>query len=450
MPAGIIDSRIFGNIFSTDAMRRVWSDENRTACYLEVERALAKVQGELGIIPPEAAAEIVRHCEVSKIDFDRLRAQTERIGYPVLGVVSQLNALCRDKLGEYCHWGATTQDITDTATVMQMRDGLDLVDADLRAISAALAALSKRHRDTPIAGRSNLQQAIPVTFGYKMATILAAVERHRERLAQLKPRVLVGEFGGACGTLASIERDALPMQAALMKELRLGQPLIAWHTVRDTIAEVGAFLALVGGTLGKISMDVKLLMQTEVAEAYEPYAHGRGSSSTMPQKRNPIASCYIHAAVSVVRQHAASLFEAMVADHERSTGPWEIEWIALPEAFCLTAGALRQARLLLEGLEVDAARMRANLDLTRGLVMSEAVMMGLGRYIGREHAHDLVYDLCREAIARDRPLIDLLASHPEISSHVDRPALARMCDPGHYLGEAGAMVDRVLARVSAQ
>ncbi|HZZ93806.1 MAG TPA: 3-carboxy-cis,cis-muconate cycloisomerase [Usitatibacter sp.] len=450
MPAGIIDSRIFGNIFSTDAMRHVWSDENRTACYLEVERALAKVQGDMGIIPREAAAEIVRNCDVRKIDFEKLRAQTERIGYPVLSVVSQLNALCRDRLGEYCHWGATTQDITDTATVLQMRDGLDLVDQDLRAISAALASIARRHRDTPVAGRSNLQQAIPVTFGYKMATILAAVERHRERLAQLKPRVLVGEFGGACGTLASIERDALPMQAALMKELGLGQPVIAWHTVRDTIAEAGAFLALVGGTLGKISMDVKLLMQTEVAEAFEPYAHGRGSSSTMPQKRNPIASCYIHAAVSVVRQHAAALFDAMIADHERSTGPWEIEWIALPEAFCLTAGALRQARLLLEGLEVDAARMRANLDLTRGLVMSEAVMMGLGRYIGREYAHDLVYDLCREAVARDVPLIDLLAAHPEIAAHVDRGTLERLCDPSHYLGEAGAMVDRVLAQASPQ
>jgi 3-carboxy-cis,cis-muconate cycloisomerase len=214
--------------------------------------------------------------------------------------------------------------------------------------------------------------------------------------------------------------------------------------VRDTIAEVGAFLALVGGTLGKISMDVKLLMQTEVAEAYEPYAHGRGSSSTMPQKRNPIASCYIHAAVSVVRQHAASLFDAMIADHERSTGPWEIEWIALPEAFCLTAGALKQARLLLEGLEVDAARMRANLDITRGLIMSEAVMMGLGPFIGREHAHDLVYDLCREAIARDVPLIELLAANREIAAHLDRAALERLCDPASYLGEAGAMVDRVL------
>jgi len=450
MPASLIDSSIFGNIFSSDAMRNVWSDENRTAKYIDVERALAIVQGRLGIIPKEAADEIVSHCDIRNIDMARLRQQTERIGYPVLGVVSQLNALCRDKLGEYCHWGATTQDITDTATVMQMRAGLELVDADLRAISAALAGLSKRYRDTPVAGRSNLQQAIPVTFGYKMATILAAVERHRERLAQLKPRALVGEFGGACGTLASIERDALPMQAALMKELGLGQPLIAWHTVRDTIAVVGAFLALVGGTLGKIAMDVKLLMQTEVAEAYEPYAHGRGSSSTMPQKRNPIASCYIHAAVSVVRQHAASLFDAMIADHERSTGPWEIEWIALPEAFCLTAGALRQARLLLEGLEVDAARMRANLDLTRGLIMSEAVMMGLGRHIGREYAHDLVYDLCREAIARDVPLIELLAGNREIAAHVDRAALERLCDPASYLGQAGAMVDRVLAHTASQ
>src|SRR3954465_14557385 len=415
MPSTIVDSTIFGNIFSTDAMRAVWSDENRTQKYLDIEAALARVQARLEIIPQEAADEIVKNCTIDKIDMAKLRQQTEQIGYPVLGVVSQLNALCRDRLGEYCHWGATTQDITDTATALQIRESLVLVEADLAAISAALALLAREHRDTPMAGRSNLQQAIPITFGYKMATILAAVERHRERLEQLKPRVLVGEFGGACGTLASIERDALPMQAALMKELGLGQPLIAWHTVRDTIAEVGAFLALVGGTLGKISMDVKLLMQTEVAEAYEPYAHGRGSSSTMPQKRNPIASCYIHAAVSVVRQHAAALFDAMIADHERSTGPWEIEWIALPEAFCLTAGALKQARVLVEGLEVDAARMRANLDLTRGLVMSEAVMMDLGRYIVREYAHDLVYDICRDALKQRRPLLDLLAEHPEIN-----------------------------------
>ncbi|MGH8739048.1 MAG: class-II fumarase/aspartase family protein, partial [Burkholderiales bacterium] len=431
----------------TETMRRVWSDENRTQKYLDIEAALARVQGRLGLIPAEAAEEIVRHCRLGQIDLDQLRQQTERIGYPVLGVVSQLNALCRDGLGEYCHWGATTQDITDTATVLQMREALELIEQDLAAISAALADLARRYRDTPMAGRSNLQQAVPVSFGYKMAGLLSAIERHRERLAQLKPRVLVGEFAGAAGTLASLKTGALETQAALMQELGLAQPAIAWHTMRDGIAEVGCFLGLVGGTLGKLSMDVKLLMQTEVGEVFEPFAHGRGSSSTMPQKRNPISSCYIHGAISVVRQHAAALMDAMVADHERSTGPWQIEWIVLPEAFCLTAGALRQARTLVEGLEVDPARMRANLDLTHGLVASEAVMMGLGPHLGRERAHDLVYDLCREAIAKNRPLVELLAANAEITKHLDRAALERLCDPANYLGLAGEMVDRVLARL---
>ena len=450
MPATIIDSAIFGDIFSTEAMRAVWSDENRTQKYLDIEAALARVQARLGIIPQEAADEIVRNCRLDRIDMTKLRAQTERIGYPVLGVVSQLNALCRDKLGEYCHWGATTQDITDTATVLQIREALALIDEDLAALSAALADLARRHRDTPMIGRSNLQQAVPVTFGYKMAGLLSAIERHRERLAQLRPRVLMGEFAGAAGTLASIERGAMETQAGLMAELGLAQPVIAWHTIRDTIAEVGCFLGLVGGTLGKLSMDVKLMMQTEVGEVYEPFAHGRGSSSTMPQKRNPISSCYIHAAVSVVRQHAAALLDAMVADHERSTGPWEIEWIVLPEAFCLLAGALKQARHVATGLEVDAGRMRANLEMTNGLVMSEAVMMGLGPYLGREYAHDLVYDICREAIRQNRPLLDLLAETPEIARHLKREQLAELCDPANYLGQSGVMVDRVLGRLRLQ
>ena len=450
MPATIIDSIIFRDIFSAEPMRRVWSDENRTQKYLDIEAALARVQGRLGIIPKEAADEIVRHCTVEQIDMAKLRQQTERIGYPVLGVVSQLNALCRDKLGEYCHWGATTQDITDTATVLQMREALALIDDDLGAISHAMAELAKRYRDTPMVARSNLQQAVPITFGFKMAELLSAVERHRERLEQLRPRVLVGEFGGAAGTLASIEKGAMETQQGLMEELGLRQPLIAWHTIRDAIAEVGCFLALVGGTLGKLSMDVKLMMQTEVGEVYEPFAPGRGSSSTMPQKRNPISCLYIHAAISVVRQHAAALLDAMVADHERSTGPWEIEWIVLPEAFCLLSGALKQARFVVSGLEVDANRMREVLDMTNGLVVSEAVMMGLGPYLGRERAHDLVYDICREAIAQKRPLVDLLAQNAEISKHLDRAQLEKLCDPANYLGQSGVMVDRVLASLHAR
>lgn len=445
MPASIIDSRIFGDMFSDALMRQVWSDENRTAKYLDIERALAKVQGRLGIIPQEAADEIVKNCELSQIDWVRLKAKTEQIGYPIIAVVNQINANCRDRLGEYCHWGATTQDITDTATVLQIREALALVENDLREISGSLARLAERYRDTPIIGRSNLQQATPITFGYKMASILAGIERHRERLEQLKPRVLIGEFGGASGTLSSLERGAMQTQAGLMQELGLGQPLISWHTVRDNFAEVGAFLGLVGGSLGKIAMDVKLLMQTEVAEVFEPFAPGRGSSSTMPQKRNPISCLYIHANISVVRQHAAALMDAMVADHERSTGPWEIEWIAMPEIFCLMSGALKQTKFILAGLEVDADQMRRNIDLTHGLVMSEAVMMGLGPYIGREYAHDLVYELCREALLQKRPLIELLAEHPEINKHVTLAQLSEFCDPMNNLGQAGVMVDQVLA-----
>ena len=447
MAATVIDSSIFQGIFSSEAMRAVWSDENRTQKYLDVERALALVQGRLGLIPQEAAHEIASHCRLAVIDMALLREQTERAGSPILGVVSQLNKRCRDKLGEYCHWGATTQDIIDTATVLQIRESLALVELDLDGIAQALATLARKHRDTPMIGRSYLQQAIPITFGYKMAGLLSAVQRHQQRLRQLRERVLVGEFAGAVGTLASLRTDAMATQAGVCAELGLAQPLIAWHALRDNIAEVGAFLGLVGGTLGKLSMDIKLMMQTEVGEVFEPFAPGRGSSSTMPQKRNPVASSYIHAAVAVVRQHSAALMDAMVADHERSAGPWQIEWIVLPEAFCLMAGALRHSRQILEGLEVDAAAMRRNIDLTHGLVMSEAVMMGLSPHLGRTVAHDLVQDICRAALQQQRPLLDLLCENAEVMRHLDRAALALLCDPVNYLGQSGVMVDRVLARM---
>ena len=445
MPATALDSNIFKDIFTTAEMRRVFSDENRTKCYLDIEAALARVQAKLGIIPDEAVQEIVKQCRIENIDFAKLKTQTERIGYPILGVVQQIVALCKDGLGEWAHWGATTQDITDTATVMQIREALDLVEKDMEAIAAALADLARRYRDTPMAGRSNLQQAVPITFGYKAAGLLAAMQRHRARLAELRPRVLVGEFAGAAGTLSSLGANGLKVQEALMAKLKLGQPEIAWHTVRDRIGEVGCFLALLTSTLGKIAMDVKLLMQTEVAEVFEPFHEGRGSSSTMPQKRNPVSSLYIHATASLVRANAGALLEAAVADHERSTGPWEIEWIALPEIFLLAAGCLSQSRMLVEGLEVDEARMRTNLDLTNGLVVSEAVMMGLGPILGRQRAHDLVYDHCREALKSGRMLYDVLADDPEIAKHMSKAELAKLTDPANYVGLAGEMVDRVLA-----
>jgi len=319
-----------------------------------------------------------------------------------------------------------------------------LLEADLDVLIGANATLVRTHRDTPMAGRSNLQQAVPITFGFKMATLLAAFRRHKVRLGELRTRLDVVEFGGACGTLASLGKDGLRVQAALAGELGLVPPEIAWHTQRDRIAEAGCFLGLLTGTLAKFATDVKLMMQTEIGEVSEPYLPGRGSSSTMPQKRNPISCCYIQACSAAIRQHVAALLEAMTADHERATGPWEIEWIVLPELFTLTAGALAQARFLMSGLEVHPGRMRANLDLTHGLIVAEAVMMGLAPYLGRERAHDLVYDLCRKAGERAVPLLDLLVADPEIRRHLDETALARLTDPQNYLGLAGEMVDRVL------
>lgn len=446
MTSTALDSVVFRDLFSTEAMRRVFSDENRVQKYLDVEAALARVQARLGIIPHEAAEEIQKQSSVDKFDMAKLKKRTDVIGYPVLPVVEQLAGLCSGDHGQWAHWGATTQDITDTATVLQIQEALLLIEDDLKVICESLAGLARRYRDTPLAGRSNLQQAVPITFGLKAAILLAAFGRHQARLAQLRPRVLTGEFAGAAGTLASLGSHGLEVQSALMRELKLGEPEIAWHTARDNIAEAACFLGLVTGTLGKLATDVKLMMQTEVSEVFEPFESGRGSSSTMPQKRNPISCNFILACASVARQNVAALLEAMVADHERSTGPWEIEWIALPEIFLLASGALHHARHILAGLEVDAKRMRENLDLTNGLIASEAVMMGLAPYIGRERAHDLVYEICRKAAETKKPLVELLCENAEISRHLNRGDLTKLADPVNYLGLSGEMIDRVLGR----
>ena len=288
MPSTVFDSAIFRDMFGTPAMRAVFSDEGLVARYVAVEVALAVAEAHVGIIPSDAAETIRQKADASSLDLSKLKAETDLVGYPIVGVVHQLAKQCGDA-GRYVHWGATTQDIMDTATVLQVRDALALVEADLDAIETALAALTEKHRRTVMAGRTHLQHALPVTFGYKAAVWLGMVKRHRQRLAELKPRALVGQFAGAAGTLASLGDKGLAVHDALMDELGLGKPSVPWHVARDGLAETVSFLALVGGSLGKIATDVMLMMQTEVAEAFEPFVQGRGSSSTMPQKRNPIS-----------------------------------------------------------------------------------------------------------------------------------------------------------------
>ena len=329
--------------------------------------------------------------------------------------------------------------------MLQIRSSLELVGTALADISGALAKLALAHRDTPMIGRSNLQQAVPMTFGYKAAVWLAGIERHRERLEQLRPRVLVGEFGGAVGSLNSLGDKGLDVQQGVCERLGLGQPTIAWHTMRDSIAEVGTFLGLVCGTLEKIAADVKVMMATEIAEVQEPDGGGgRGASSTMPQKRNPISCAYITACSGVVRQHVAALLTASVADFERATGPWEIEWIVLPEIFCLAAGALNQANFMLSGLMVHPDAMQRNLHLTGGLVCTEAVMMALAPKMGREHAHDALSAICIAVSRGQGSLIDLLAQDKDIAQVLDRAHLEHLIEPNNYLGLSGLMTDRVL------
>ena len=444
MSATVFDSAMFRDAFGTAAMRALFDDDAVIARYVEVEVALAAAQAELGVIPQQAAQAIARLARPEAIDRAKLKAETELVGYPIVGLVHQLAAMCGEA-GRYLHWGATTQDVMDTATVLQVRDALALVAADLAALEAALAALARRHRATVMAGRTHLQHALPITFGYKAAVWLGMITRHRRRLEELRPRVLVGQFAGAAGTLASLGDRGLAVHDALMDALRLGRSATPWHVARDGLAETVCLLGLVCASLAKIATDVLLLMQTEVGEAFEPFLAGRGASSTMPQKRNPISCELIIAAGKLVRQHVGLMLDAMVADHERATGPWQVEWVALPEAFLATSGALSHARFVLEGLIVDPVRMRKNLGLSGGLIVAEAVMMALATHVGRQTAHDLVYAACRSALDRDSTLREELLLRPEVTRHLDAQRLGELTDPANYLGAAPVMVDRALA-----
>lgn len=442
------DSVLFRDMFGTAEMRDVFSDRALIERYIEVEIALAKAQARCQVIPAAAAEEIAAKARFEALDLAAMQHETEIVGYPILPLVEQLATICGEA-GRYVHWGATTQDIMDTAVVLQLRAALALVERHVQAVRGLLAGLARRYRDTPMAGRTHLQHALPITFGYKCAVWLSMFDRHAERLVELRPRVLVGQFAGAAGTLASLGDKGFEVQEALMAELGLGVPQATWHVARDGLAEAVNLLALISGSLGKVALDVMMMMTSELGEAYEPFVKGRGASSTMPQKRNPISCELIYAAAKGVRQQAGLMLDAMIQDFERSTGPWQAEWIAIPEAFALTGAALYQATFMLGGLDVRTERMRQNLDMTRGLIVAEAVMMGLAPELGRQVAHDVVYEACRVANDENTSLLDALLRRSEVTARLERAELERLTDPANYLGLAPEMVDRALDRQGA-
>ncbi|HET6183195.1 MAG TPA: adenylosuccinate lyase family protein [Acetobacteraceae bacterium] len=444
MASNPADGAILGTLYGSDAMRAVFDEQAYFQRMLDVEAALARSEARLGIIPAEAATAITAAARYANLDPAALAASARNVGYPVVGLVKELSRVAGEA-GRWTHWGATTQDIMDTATVLQIRAGLALIRGETAAVLAALAAQAKRHRDTVMAGRTHLQQALPVTFGLKCAIWAEPFIAHLERIDQLRPRVERVSFAGAAGTLASLGQQGIAVMQALAAELGLGVPTGPWHVVRDGLAEAVSLLGLICGSLAKFALDITLLAQTELAEVTEPYEAGRGSSSTMPQKRNPIASEYVLAAARGVQALVPLMQGAMAQDHERATGPWQAELLAIPQAFVLTHGALIHARTIAEGLVVDAARMRRNLEISGGLILAEAVMMGLAPHLGRGEAHHVVANACAEALASGVPLAEALARRPEVSSRLDRASIERLTDPAGYLGSAGAFVDRVVA-----
>ncbi|KAK6440213.1 hypothetical protein LTR95_003566 [Oleoguttula sp. CCFEE 5521] len=450
MPVGAIDSLLFKNLFGTDEIRAVFDDKAYVQRCIDVETALARCQARLGVIPQHAGDAITTACNKVTLDYGRLSRETEIVGYPILPLVRQLTAACNDDVAGYLHWGATTQDIQDTATILQMKTGLEIVETKLRGLSEALKVHCRKHGKTVMAGRTHLQHALPVTFGYKCAVYLSGAQRHLQRLEQLRPRCLLVQFGGAAGTLASLGSGpdiGVQVRAALAKELGLHDPSITWHAARDGIAEIINFLALVGGSLGKIATDIAFMCSNEVSEVSEPFVPHRGASSTMPQKRNPISSEVILAASKILRSNASLCLDAMLTDFERATGSWHLEWVAVPESFVITVGGLTQAEFAISGLVVNEAAMRQNLDSTRGLIVAEAVMMDLALHSGRQAAHDVVYEACKQTIERGgaTTLLEVLRGTPQVTAAIPDDRLRELCEPESYLGAAKRMTQDVLS-----
>jgi 3-carboxy-cis,cis-muconate cycloisomerase len=439
---------LFDPMFGSEVVDRIFSDSTRLQRMLDFEAALARAEAKVGVIPAAAATAIARKCDSALFDLGSLATAAIDAGNLAIPMVKQLTDLLYredQEAARYVHWGATSQDAIDTGLVLQLRDAIEAISVNLTQLCALLEKLAADHRATPVAARTWLQQAVPTVFGLKVAGWLDAMTRHCSRLQELRARVFVLQFGGAAGTLASLREKGLDVAAALAKDLALNLPAMPWHAHRDRIAEVATTLALLTGTLGKVARDLSLEMQTEVAEVFEPAGKNRGGSSTMPQKRNPVASAVILAAATRVPSLASTMLAAMSQEHERGLGGWQAEWETLPELVRLTAGALHRLVETIAGLEVDTDRMQRNLEVTHGLIFAEAVAMTLAKHVGKRAAHQIVEAAVRQAFGEKKHLREVLAANPEASRHLSSSDLKSLFEPANYAGMADQFINRAIA-----
>ena len=415
---------------------------------LDFEAALARALTRAGVAATGAASAIQAQCKAELFVTDALAREAALAGNLAIPLVKALTAAVAksdEKAAGFVHWGATSQDAIDTGLVLQLRAAFDAIAPQLAELADALARIADQHRSTLLAGRTWLQQASPITFGLKAAGWLDAINRHRARLAAARQQVLVLQFGGAVGTLAALGTQGPAVARALAEELKLELPSLPWHAQRDRFAEVATTLGLLVGTLGKIARDVSLMSQTEVGEALEPTAHGKGGSSTLPHKRNPVGSAVVLAAAIRVPALVSTMLAAMPQEHERALGGWHAEWETLPEIFMLAAGALAHTTQIASGLEVHEDKMAHNLEATRGLILAEAVAIALAKDMGRMPAHYLIEKASRQALESGRTLKDVLLEDKQVGEHLKPAEIEKLLDPKHYTGSAESMINRVLA-----
>jgi 3-carboxy-cis,cis-muconate cycloisomerase len=447
-----LSSQWFDPLFRAEAMRRVFSDRGRLQGILDFEAALAKAQARAGIIPETAAEVIARHCRAELFDIRELSRATALAGnsaIPIIGELTRLVASESPAAGSHVHYGATSQDAMDTGLVLQIRQGLNLMETEIKQLCTTLARIAAEHKETAIAGRTWLQHGAPTTFGLKAAGWLCAVARDVKRLRALRPRALAVQFGGAVGTLAALGNRAEKTASLLAEELGLGPAELPWHSQRDRLVEVSATLGLLVGSLGKMARDISLMCQSEIAEVAEPAAPGRGGSSSMPQKRNPVGCATVLATATRVPALVSVMLSAMTQEHERGLGGWQAEWETLPEVFLLASGALSQMRQIIEGLRIDASRMSANLEVTHGLIYAEAVSTALAQTLGRPAAHKLVERVCRQALEQNRHLLEVASEDAEITANFSAAGLQLLFDPRQHVRAAARLVDQALAAVRA-
>lgn len=448
MASHVIDMIMMKNNFGTEAMRGVWSEDNRLQKHLDVEAALALAEGELGVIPQAAAETIASKAKSAYINLDELAASGAKLKHSLMPTINALQELSGED-GEYVHFGATTQDIVDTGTMLQLKEAHEIFISELNEIARESARLAAAYRTTPMAGRSHGMQGLPTTFGFKMAVVLSEVLRHLDRLKEAEERVFVGGIAGAVGTYASFGEQGPAIEAAALTRLGLNTPDICWQSSRDRIAEYASIIGLISGTLGKVGNEFYNLMRTEIDEVEEPFTPGKIGSSTMPHKRNPAAFEGIASLTRPILANVSLIQQSTMVEHERDAMSWRGEWIALPEICIYLSSQLATTKAVLKGLVVKPKHMLRNLNLQGGLLLSERVMFVLSEHLGKQTAHHLIYELSMAAVEEERSFRDVLVENETVRQHLSEAEIDTLLDPETYLGSAPQKVDEVLQRFAA-